>query len=198
MPPDAGAAYPQLAAILLAAGGSTRLGQPKQGFEIDGEALVVRQARLLLSLRPATVIVVTGAEPSEVEPLLAELPLRIEHNPEWRKGMGSSLARGIRMMPERVRAALVLLCDQWKITSADLQVLARAWSEDPGAVVAASYSGTVGVPAILPRAMFERLARLRGDTGARRLIKGWHGQVRSIAMPRAAADIDTVSDLPRQ
>lgn len=184
-----------LGAVLLAAGGSRRLGRSKQLLEIEGEPLVVRQARLLLALEPACVVVVTGAGHAEVEALLAGMPLRCEHNADWERGMGTSLACGIRAMPERVRAALVLLADQSRLVAGDLDALVEAWAKDPQAAVTAAYQGTRGPPAILPRALFGRLARLRGDSGARNILKRWNGTVIPVPLARAAFDIDTAADL---
>lgn len=192
--PSAGAPS-QLGAVLLAAGGSSRLGRPKQLLDIEGEPLVVRQARMLLALEPACVVVVTGAEHEEVAARLAGLPIRCQHNPDWERGMGNSLACGIQAMPERARAALVLLVDQWKLVPDDLERLVDAWAPDPLSAVIASYEGTRGPPAILPRALFERLSRLQGDAGARNVLKRWHGSVRTLPLARAAADIDTAEDL---
>ena len=187
----------QLGAILLAAGGSSRLGQSKQLVEIDAEPLVVRQAKLLLDLKPATVVVVCGAEGQTIESALAVVPVRVIHNPDWRRGMGHSLACAIRAMPERVRAALVLLCDQWRLTPGDIASLIDAWTPDPNAAIAAAYEDTLGVPAILPRAMFERLSRLEGEVGARKILRRWKGAVRTVPMPNASVDIDSPSDLER-
>lgn len=187
----------QLGAILLAAGGSSRLGHSKQLLEIDGQALVKRQARTLLSLNPACVVVVTGAEADGVRAQLAEFPVELVHNTDWESGMGRSLACGIRAMPERVRGALVLLCDQWRISSDDIAELAGAWADNPQAAVASAFRDTFGSPAILPRAMFDRVSRLQGDSGARRILKKWHGEVIEVPIDNAAVDIDSPHDIPK-
>lgn len=192
----ASASRAQLGAILLAAGSSSRLGQPKQLIEIEGDPLVALQARRLMALQPACVVVVTGAEREQVAERLADLPVTLVHNPDWARGMGSSLACGIRAMPERVRAALVLLCDQWRVSGDDLQRLVDAWACDPLSAVVADHGDASGPPAILPRALFERLSRLRGDTGAKRILRRWNGTVEKLSLPRAAPDIDTAGDLP--
>lgn len=186
----------QLGAILLAGGSSSRLGRPKQLIEIGGEPLVALQARRLIALQPACTVVVTGAEEKLVAGRLADLPVAVVHNPDWARGMGSSLACGIRAMPERVRAALVLLCDQWNVGAADLDRLIEVWAEGPQAAVVSEYGGTTGPPAILPRSLFERLSRLRGDSGAKRILKRWNGSIVKLPMASAAPDIDTSQDLP--
>lgn len=185
-----------LGAILLAAGGSSRLGRAKQLLEVGGEPLVVRQAKLLLALEPARLVVVTGARHEEVESALVDLPLRSVRNPQWQRGMGTSLACGVRAMPERARAALILLCDQWRLVAGDLEALVDSWAQNPQAAVVAAYEGTRGPPAILPRALFDRLAQLQGDSGAANILKRWNGTVTSIPLARAAFDIDKAADLP--
>lgn len=187
----------QLGAILLAAGSSKRLGQPKQFIEIESEPLIVVQAKTLLSLEPACVIVVTGSDRARVADSLAGLPVRLVHNPDWSNGMGSSLACGINAMPERVRAALVFLCDQWRVEASDLQRLVDVWTDEPTCAVVADYGDAAGPPAILPRSLFDQLSRLRGDTGAKRVLRRWNGTVNELPLPRAAPDIDTEDDLPR-
>jgi CTP:molybdopterin cytidylyltransferase MocA len=191
--PDSAAA---LGAILLAAGESRRLRKSKQLLEFEGEPLVVRQAKLLAGLNAARVVVVCGAEADAIAPLLADFPVDTVHNPDWRSGMGSSLACGVRAMPERARAALVVLCDQWKLTEDDLRVLVGAWAPNPLAAVVAGYNGMSGPPAILPRAMFDRLARLEGDSGAQQILRKWKGEVVTVPLDGAAADIDEPSDVP--
>lgn len=184
-----------LGAILLAAGGSSRLGRPKQLVEIDGEPLVRRQARLLLALEPACVVVVTGAAREEVEAALAGLDVRFAHHPGWEGGMGTSIAKGIRLMPERVRGALLLLVDQYRLEAADLGRLIDAWSADPLAVALAGWDGERGPPTLFPRSLFERLSRLRGDSGARPVLRKFKGRQITVDMPHAALDVDVAEDL---
>jgi molybdenum cofactor cytidylyltransferase len=188
-------------AILLAAGSSSRLGQSKQLLHIDGAPLVRRQAELLLSLEPACVVVVSGAEQLAVEEALHGLPVQRVHNPNWSQGMGTSLACGIRAMPERVRGALLLLCDQWRVSEGDLHGLVAAWHPSPTKAVSAEWNNdqghaVAGVPAIFPRALFARLLKLQGDRGAQQLLKKYPGGTQHISMPNAAFDIDEESDLP--
>jgi len=117
-------------------------------------------------------------------------------NPDWEEGMGRSLACGVNAMPERARAALVLLCDQWRIIEEDLVRLVDAWVKNPRAAVVSSFDRSTGPPAILPRAMFQKLSRLRGDTGARRVLKRWNGQTQLVQVENAAIDVDKPEHLP--
>ncbi len=193
-----------LGAILLAAGSSSRLGQSKQLLQIEGEPLVRIQASKLLALDPACVVVVTGAEQAAVEQCLKGLELQCVHNANWQEGMGSSLACGIAAMPERVRGALLMLCDQWKVTTLDLHALTETWERSPATAVIAQWNEespgnpiktTSGPPVVFPRALFSRLIQLRGDRGAQQILKKYKAGVQRIDLPDARFDIDQPSDL---
>jgi molybdenum cofactor cytidylyltransferase len=189
------AAARTLGAILLAAGSSSRLGQAKQLIELDGEPLVRRQARLLLALEPACVVVVTGCAAAEVTRALADLPVTCVHNADWKDGMGTSLACGVRAMPERARGALLLLADLWRIDADDLQAMVDRWAGQPQQAVTACWGDASGPPAIFPRQVFVRLARLRGESGARQILKHFKGGLTRLEVPHAAFDLDTPGDL---
>ena len=183
-----------LGAILLAAGSSSRLGQPKQLVELGGEALVRRQARVLLASQPACVVVVTGCGATGVEQALAGLSVTCVHNAHWHDGMGTSLATGIRAMPERVRGALLLLCDQWQVDAQDVQSLVDGWAGQPQRAAIARWGvdgEASGPPAIFPRQMFARLSRLSGERGARQVLKHFKGGLLQVDLPHAAFDLDT-------
>ncbi len=185
-----------LGAILLAGGDSSRLGRSKQLLEIDGQVLVRRQARLLLGLEFASTVVVTGSSREGVVSALADLSVTTVHNDRWSDGMGGSLACGIRSMPERVRGAVLLLCDQWRVNSADLCRLLEVWSDEPGRAVISEWDGQSGPPAVFPRALFEPLRRLQGDRGARRVVKRYSGGVQRVPVANAAFDIDRPAEIP--
>lgn len=195
MQPTRNSGPASLGALLLAAGGSTRLGRPKQLLLIDGEPLVRRQARLLLALEPACVIVVTGAVADEVGAALTGLDIVLAHNPDWERGMGGSLACGMRAMPERVRGALLLLVDQYRVDTQDLERLIATWGADPLAAVSASWDDQRGPPIVFPRSLFERVSRLRGESGARAVLRRFRGRQIAVPVANAAFDLDTAADI---
>ena len=183
-----------LAGILLAAGGATRFGGPKQIARIDGRTLVERAARIMLATCPAGVVVVTGARADAVTASLAGLPARLCHNDAWSTGMAGSIRCGLDALPRGASAALLLLCDQVAVDETDLRRLASTWACAPARVAAARYAGTLGVPAIFPSDFWPELRALQGDHGGRAVIAG-RADVVIVDMPHAAVDIDTPAEL---
>ncbi len=186
-------ADPTLACLLLAAGGSDRLGAAKQLIPLHGESLVHRSTRLLLA-QSAMVVVVTGARASEVAQEIQDLPAGIEHNSDWQAGLGGSIATGMRMMPEETDGVLLMLCDQWRIGQADLQTLFHAWLEAPSRVASSRWAEISGPPAIFPRHMFSDMSQLHGRRGAKELIRQ-QTRVHLVDMPNAQFDLDTAADV---
>jgi molybdenum cofactor cytidylyltransferase len=185
---------PRHALVLLAAGGSRRLGQPKQLLVLEGEPLVRRAARLGLATAPACALLVLGAQAEAVQAATHGLPLRRVDCPDWTAGLGASLRAGLKAVPDGCAGALVLLCDQPALDAAHLQALVATWRTAPGRAAASAYAGVLGVPALLPRAWFDALC-LDGDRGARDLLRERADQVTALAAPGLAHDIDRPADL---
>lgn len=184
-------------AVLLAAGASKRLGRPKQLIEIDGEPLLHRVARALLATRPVECIVVLGHEAKHVRGALADLDVRIVVVADRASGMAASLRAGVAALDARCAGALVALTDQPALDEDHLQALCAAWHRLPDKAVASAYADVRGVPALLPRQWFDSIARLRGDVGARELLRARSDDVIVIDAPRLAFDVDTQADLER-
>jgi molybdenum cofactor cytidylyltransferase len=189
----------KLGAVLLAAGGSSRLGRPKQLLRIEDEALVTRMARLLVELEPGSVMVVTGSASQAVKDQLSGLPVQIVHNPRWQDGMAGSLATSVKNLPAEVDGVLIVLCDQWRVGLEDLRELVRDWSADISHIAAACWDEdgrqVIGPPAIFPRALFEELTTLKGDRGARAVIGKHREHASFVAMENARFDLDEPADL---
>lgn len=185
------------AIVLLAAGESRRLGQPKQLVRVAGEALVRRAARAALATDPAQALVVVGAHADEVWAAVADLALTRVDCPGWRAGLSASMRAALAPLDPAVEGALFVLCDQPALTASHLRALVARWSSAPGRAVASAYEGTLGVPAIVPRSWFQDLAGLAGDRGARDLLRARSEQVDSIEAPDLAADLDQPADLAR-
>lgn len=188
----------KLGIVLLAAGGSSRMGRPKQLLQIEGEALVTRVSRRLVELESDSVMVVTGSAAQAVNDQLSGLPIQIVHNPRWEEGMASSLAAGVKNLPAEIEGALIVLCDQWQVGLADLQKLVQAWNTDISRIAAACWQDegqqVIGPPAIFPRALFGELFALNGDRGARAVIEKHREHTFFVAMKNARFDLDEPAD----
>jgi molybdenum cofactor cytidylyltransferase len=186
----------RVAGILLAAGSSQRFGADKQSTLIDGVPMLTRAARLLLDAGFVMPIVVLGPRAAEHRPLLAGLPLRIVENPAAQSGMASSLVVATDTVGDG-DAVVVTVCDQPAMTAAHLQALVAAWRETGSSIVASSYAGTRGVPALFAAAHLAELRQLHGDRGAGPLLARYPGSVHAIPLAGGEVDIDTPADLKR-
>ena len=180
--------------VVLAAGGSTRLGRSKQLLPYLGRTLVEHAARTALASGAAEVVVVVGAEASAVREALRGLRVRIVAYPDWALGMGGSIAAGVAALSSDVEAAVVALGDQPRIAPGHLRTLAERIVETGKPIVASSYDGVLGAPCAFARSEFERLRALSGDLGARRLVRSAGGDVESVEFAGANVDIDTPDD----
>ena len=186
---------PVHAAILLAAGASTRLGTAKQLIEVDGVSLLRRAAEALLATSPHVLVVVLGHDPAALQARIADLPLQCVVAHGHAEGLAASLRAGLATLPAACEGALVALTDQPALDAWHLRALRDQWRAAPERACASAYAGVLGVPALLPRGWFADLARLRGDIGARRLLRERAGDVLAIDAPALAHDIDTPGDL---
>jgi molybdenum cofactor cytidylyltransferase len=186
---------PGLHVLVLAAGASTRLGQPKQLVKLGGRPALHIVVSNAVSLAGHAVTVVVGAQAKDMTHLLAHSPASVIVNRNWEEGMGASLRFGVAALPPACDAVLILLGDQVAVTADDLRRLASAWKGEESLIAASVYDQRVGVPAIFPRMCFSELAELRGDQGARSVIERNSYRLVRVAMPSAAIDLDTPADL---
>jgi molybdenum cofactor cytidylyltransferase len=185
----------KFAAAVLAAGGSSRMGTPKQLLVIDGESLVQRAARLALQSGADPVLVIVGAASGAVTDAVRALPVRIVVNERWESGIASSIHSAVGHCG-KAEALLILLCDQPDVTAAHLRQLAAA-AEGGAEIAAASYEGTLGVPALFRANVYPELLRLKGDSGAKRVILAQPERVIAVPMEVASRDLDTREDAIR-
>lgn len=182
--------------ILLAAGASSRLGQPKQLLPFEGKTLLLRAAETAVAAGGAAVVVVTGAQHATLLPELIALPVTTTHNPHWAEGMGSSIKAGLTALetlprPAKLTGIIVLLCDQPLVTPELLVALLRQHLATQQPIVASAYGGTLGVPAFFAAAVFPALRQLSGAAGARQLIAHHGAAVATVAFPAGVLDVDT-------
>lgn len=188
-------ASPDLQVIVLAAGAAKRFGSPKQLVRIGGRPLLHAVIGRGVAVGGHSVIVVLGAYAAELAPLLRHTPATVVVNRQWSEGMGSSIRAGMAALPGAAEAVLILLADQPAVSTEDLRRLVSTWRRQPSLIVAALHGTTTGAPAIFPRWCFAELSSLRGDLGARTLLRRYVDRVVRVPMPSAAIDIDTPEDL---
>lgn len=188
---------PIIAGLLLAAGGSSRLGRPKQLVEFEGKTLLRRAAEALIEAGCSPIFVVLGAETERSLQELGGLDLVVVVNDSWRSGMGSSISLGVKSLMEReagANAILISLCDQPFVTAEKLRGFPDKYLKTRADVVAAGYNDVAGVPALFSSLAFPDLAALEGEKGAREIIKSSPDAI-TIPLPEAAIDIDRIDDL---
>jgi molybdenum cofactor cytidylyltransferase len=183
--------------IVLAAGESSRMGEPKQLLRVAGETLLGRTVRAALETPCRPVVVVLGARADAVRDAVAAAEVRVVVNQVWAEGLSSSIRCGLRALAaiDEIGAAILLLCDQPFVTSEVIMRLVAAYHAQQTLLVAAEYEAageqTRGVPALFARRLFPELLALRGAEGARRLIRRHIAEATLVAVPEAAFDVDT-------
>jgi molybdenum cofactor cytidylyltransferase len=189
----------RIAAVVLAAGRSTRMGAVnKMIAEIGGKPLVRIAAEQALASRASPVIVVTGHQREQIEAALAGLPVRFVHNPDYAEGLGTSLKTGIAAVPENADGAIVCLGDMPQVDAALIDRLIAAFEPERGAlVVVPSIDGRRGNPVVWSRRFFNDLMAIQGDIGARHLIGAYAEAVVEVPVAGEAAltDVDTPESL---
>jgi molybdenum cofactor cytidylyltransferase len=184
-----------IAALVLAAGGSSRMGGPKQLIELDGKTLLRRAVETAIASQAGCVVVVLGHQWERMALETEGLDATVVVNPEWHIGMSSSLRAGLQALPNDAEAALITLCDQPMVTAEHLRDLLALFAASGKPVAACRYAGALGVPAVLARTLFPELMRLSDDVGARRILQAHAGEAAVMDLPDAAIDLDSPIDL---
>ncbi|MGO9400632.1 MAG: NTP transferase domain-containing protein [Xanthobacteraceae bacterium] len=184
-----------IAAIVLGAGRSSRMGGPNKLLaEIGGRPLIRIVVEEALASHARPVIMVTGHQRERVEAALAGLPVTFVHNPRFAEGLGTSLKTGIAALPAAVDGAIVCLGDMPQVDAALIDRLIGAFDPDKGAlVVVPTIDGKRGNPVVWSRRFFSDLMAVEGDVGARYLIGRYPEAVAEVPLTGAAAltDVDT-------
>jgi molybdenum cofactor cytidylyltransferase len=187
----------RVAAIVLAAGSSTRFGKPKQFALFQGETFIRRIVAAAIQAGCTPVVVVTGEDSAQVTLELTGLSVSIAMNPGWSSGVGSSIRVGVQRamdLAADLDASLLLTCDQPFVTAAVLAQLIQLRLTSGKPIIASAYAETLGIPALFDRSCFSDLLRLKGDSGAKKIILARPHDVVSFDFPAGASDIDTAAD----
>jgi molybdenum cofactor cytidylyltransferase len=192
--------------LLLAAGTSSRMGQPKQLLDWHGQPMVRHVAQQALGSNLAGLVAVVGAAADRVQAALVDLEVTVVTNPDYATGQASSLRAGLNVLPTTVAAVVVLLVDQPLVTPTLINTLVATFQQEraraaPGPVaVIPRYGGQRGNPVLLARALFPELQQLQGDVGARAVLQRYAAQIhwRDTTDPAVISDIDTLEAYERQ
>jgi molybdenum cofactor cytidylyltransferase len=186
------------AAIILAAGESRRLGQPKQNLVFQHKTLLERSVEAALGAGCAPVMVILGANSAHIA-IHADENVKLIYNPDWREGMASSIRSGINELHvlSGIDSVVIMLCDQPFADRELIHALRARQTETGKAIIACSYGTTIGVPALFARSLFPELLRLKGDEGARLIFKARAAEVIVVPFAKGGIDIDTAEDYDR-
>jgi molybdenum cofactor cytidylyltransferase len=177
----------RIGAVVLAAGASKRLGEPKQLLMLGGETLLARAVRVARAAGCSPVVVVLGFSAASIQAGCELEDAVIVVNEDWVEGMGSSVRAGVGALRD-LDACVVMTCDMPAVTATHLGALMAS-----GEVTASSYAGKKGVPAFFPACAFRSLMELRGDAGAKDLLR----PARFVELVGGELDVDTRADLER-
>ena len=184
------------AAIILAAGESSRLGQPKQNLAFNGQTLLESAVDAALQSQCNPIIVVLGANSDKINSIAATVTL---YNEEWQEGMASSIRTGINKINNdlSIGKAIILLCDQPFVSAELLNTMIDKQIETGKPIIACTYSETTGVPVLFDRMFFAELLALKGQEGAKKIIKDHASEIATIPFEQGSVDIDTPEDFEK-
>lgn len=183
--------------IVLAAGSSSRMGQPKQLLPVDGEPLLLKTVKTALASLAQNIVVVLGANGNELLPVIKHLPVETVYNASWENGMGGSIKSGLNFLLTKapsIHGVTVLVCDQPLLSAAHIRNLIQKHQQTNKPIIASSYAGTSGVPAYFERSVFKQLLSLHDKQGAKKIIAQSPSLVELVDFPFGEIDLDSRQD----
>ncbi|MBL9174542.1 MAG: nucleotidyltransferase family protein [Verrucomicrobiales bacterium] len=184
--------------LLLAAGRSGRMGQPKQLMDWNGRPLLRHAAEQAIASGCSPVLAVLGYESVRIRECLAGLPVEIVENPSWEDGMGTTIRTGIQALDSRGCPSVILtLADQPLVSSATYSRIVETHRRTGRPIVASGYAGTVGVPVLFARDLYPALLQLEPTQGCKGMILTHREDAEILPCPEAECDVDTPADYER-
>lgn len=187
----------EVAAVILAAGNSSRFGRVKQLVDFRGQTLIERTISAARDAGCTPVVVVTGSDAAKIAKAINSQEVSIIENQNWNRGIGTSLRTGLMRLIELepdARAVILLVCDQPFVTGQIVGGLIHHWRSSGRPIVASGYSGTLGVPALFDSSCFDELLKVDDESGAKPIIFKNADRVSEFSFPEGATDIDTSTD----
>ncbi|RYY78856.1 MAG: nucleotidyltransferase family protein [Moraxellaceae bacterium] len=185
---------PNLAVLILAAGLSRRLGQPKQLLLKNKKPLIHHIAELAIGLNPYSIVVITNSR-VEISSCLNDLPLQLVQNPQADTGMASSLKIGAECLKDHRGSVVILGVDQPLLDADYLQQLVQYSLQQPAMNIVSHYAQTIGIPAIVQPELLQQTHNLSGDSGLKKLLMQQPNTLIKVPAPQLVFDIDTPEDL---
>lgn len=186
----------RVAAVVLAAGGSTRMGRPKQLLPWRGRSLLRHAVEVAREAGCDPVVVVLGAASDQLRPELDGVPVTVAENPEWERGPGTSVRAGLDAVGP-ADTVVFLVCDQPLVDAAHVRRLIEARQATGRPMAASEYGGTVGVPALFTRECFSALTAMDPAAGAKQVLTRQPDAVAAVPFPAGECDVDTPADYER-
>ncbi|MDP9358297.1 MAG: nucleotidyltransferase family protein [Chloroflexota bacterium] len=182
--------------MVLAAGGSSRLGRPKQLLPLAGRPLLAHVLRHAALSRLDEVILVLGHDAERIQKAIGDRTQRVILNPDYAAGQSTSLQAGLAAVSPTAAAALFLLGDQPQVLPSTIDALIETFRRHQSPIVLPSYGGVSGNPVLISRSLFDELEGVSGDRGARDVIRAHSGDVLRVPVRCASPpqDVDTEED----
>jgi molybdenum cofactor cytidylyltransferase len=187
----------ETAAVILAAGSSSRLGKPKQLLKLSGKTLLQRSIDAATDSAATPVIVVLGANAEQILPEINKSRVHVIINSEWEEGIASSIRIGLNEVlfnSPSAEAVILMVCDQPYISPALINELINTQKQTGKPIVSCNYGEAIGPPALFHRSLFNELMHLTGDAGAKKIIRQHGDEVATILFTKGKIDIDTEED----
>lgn len=181
----------------MAAGASSRLGQPKQSLEYNGQTLLKHAIDTALEIIQTPIIVVLGASADTLEEEVLSSRVHAIFNPDWKEGIASSIRCGVRALQEistGIDNVILMVCDQPFVTASLLKNLIAERKQTVKGIVACAYKDTLGTPVLFDKKYFSELLLLKGAEGAKKLLGKYPEDVSPVSFPKGYIDVDTVEE----
>ena len=183
--------------VVLAAGSSSRLGQPKQLLSYKNTSLLKNTISQASKVANTTIIVVTGSNHELIEKEITGPEIKTIFNPDWELGMSSSITKGLnellRLYPD-IKKVILAVCDQPYVTNIIFENLISEHQKTQKGIVASTYSETLGTPVLFAKKYFPELLQLKGQEGAKKIINRFLEDTAAVLFEKGNIDIDTIED----